>query len=374
MEYLYRVMGLACLAGAVFLTACNNNKLPQGKFSEEEMESIPFANKYELPPASGGMSLRIYSETITVDEILGYAEQKLKPFAEKVDFDTFQTEALPFIRETLRGKVTDILLYQEARKSAPENIDESINKAVESEIARFVAGYGNNYALAENAIKRMGMDWKSFREYEKKLILTQSYISSTLKEEKRFAYRDLLDYYESVKAEQFTKLGFVEFSIIDIDPDKLTAEQAPAERIEEILAKLNAGEDFAEVAKQYSHGPFAATGGKLEPVSLDSDSLAEPYGTLAKEAQLMQPGQVKGPIEMQGHLFVLKLNQLELGESKSFEEVQHLVEQQLQFLHSQKQYLELVQKLIVKADFAQLERFAQFCAQEAYNRWHDGAS
>ena len=372
MKYWSRVMGLACLAGAVFLTGCSRNKLPQGKYSEEEMESIPFANKYELPEATGGMSLGIYSETITVDEILGYVEQKLRPLAEKADAETFQSQALPFIRETLRGKVTDILLYQEARKTAPENIDESINKAVESEIARFVAGYGNNYALAENAIKRMGMDWKSFREYEKKLILTQSYVSSTLKEEKRFAYRDLLDYYESVKAEQFTKPGFVEFSIIDIDPEKLTAEQPAADRVEEALAKLNAGEDFAEVAKQYSHGPFAATGGKLEPVSLDSDSLAEPYGTLAKEAQRMQAGQVVGPIEIFGHLFVLKLDQLELGESKSFEEVQHLVEQQLQFLNRQKQYLDLVQKLIVKADFVQLERFAKFCAQEAHNRWHDG--
>ncbi|MBC8379024.1 MAG: peptidylprolyl isomerase [Planctomycetes bacterium] len=317
--------------------------------------------------------MRIYSETITVGEILGYVEQKLKPLAEKSDAETFLSQALPDIRETLRNKVTDVLLYQEARKTAPEDIDEKISKAVESEIARFVAGYGNNYALAENAIKRMGMDWKSFREYEKKLILTQSYISSTVKEEKRFAYRDLLDYYESVKAEQFSKPGFVEFSIIDIDPGNLTAEQAAADRIEEVLAKLDTGEDFAEVAKQYSHGPFAAMGGKLEPVSLDSGSLAEPYGTLAKEAQRMQPGQIIGPIEILGHLFVLKLDQLELGESKSFEEVQHLVEQQLQFLNRQKQYLELVQKLIAKADFVQLEQFSQFCALEAYNRWHNGA-
>lgn len=373
MKYVYRVMGLSCLAGVIFLTGCNSKKLPHGKYSEEEMESIPFANKSELPQATGGMSMRIYSETITVGEILGYVEQKLKPLAEKSDAETFLSQALPDIRETLRNKVTDVLLYQEARKTAPEDIDEKISKAVESEIARFVAGYGNNYALAENAIKRMGMDWKSFREYEKKLILTQSYISSTVKEEKRFAYRDLLDYYESVKAEQFSKPGFVEFSIIDIDPGNLTAEQAAADRIEEVLAKLDTGEDFAEVAKQYSHGPFAAMGGKLEPVSLDSGSLAEPYGTLAKEAQRMQPGQIIGPIEILGHLFVLKLDQLELGESKSFEEVQHLVEQQLQFLNRQKQYLELVQKLIAKADFVQLEQFSQFCALEAYNRWHNGA-
>ena len=363
---------------ATWIVAGCSSKQAQGKFTEEQMQTIPYANKYDLPQATGGMTLGIDTETITIDEVLGYAEKKLKPYAEQTDRQTFESETLPFIRETIKGKVTDILLYQEARKTVPDNIDDSLEKAVESEISRFVSGYGNNYAVAERAIKQMGMDWKSFRQYQKKLILTQSYISSTLKEEKRFSYRDLLDYYDSVKDEQYIQIGFVEFSIIDIVADKLTNEQVPegetpdaaARRIvNELLDKLNAGEDFAELATQYSHGPFASQGGKLQPVTTGANSLAEPYATLERQALEMQPGQIEGPVEVEGRLFILRLGKIQHSETKAFSEVQKQIEQQLQFQHRQQQYQEFIKKLILKADIVQLERFAEFCANEAYNRW-----
>lgn len=372
-----RFATLTVLLTSALLCGCQT-KLPQGKFTEEQMDAIPYATKYDLPDVTGGMTLGIYSETITVDEILGFAEQSLRPYAEKTDRATFEVEAKPFIRETVKGKVTDILLYQEARKSAPANIDETIEKAVESEVTRFVAGYDNNYALAERAIRQMGMTWKTFRDYQKKLILTQSYISSALKEEKRFSYRELQDYYESIKDEQYTTIGSVTFSLIDLVPANLTADQigdgetpqAAAERIAaDLLGRIADGEDFAELARQYSHGPFARLGGQLQPVTLDTNSLAEPYATLEKEAVRMQPGQTKGPILLDGRVFILKLNDIQHSNVQTFPEVQKQIEQMLLFQHRQKQYQELVQKLILKTDLVQLERFTEFCTRQAYDRW-----
>ncbi len=372
-----RFATLTVLLTSALLCGCQN-KLPQGKFTEEQMDAIPYAVKYDLPDVTGGMTLGIYSETITADEILGFAEQTLRPYAEKTDRATFEVEAKPFVRETVKGKVTEILLYQEARKSAPANIDETIDKAVESEVARFVAGYDNNYALAERAIKQMGMNWKTFRDYQKKLILTQSYISSALKEEKRFSFRELQDYYESIKDEQYTTIGSATFSLIDLIPANLTADQiedgetpqAAAERIaENLIARIAGGADFAELARQYSHGPFARLGGQLQPVTLGTNSLAEPYATLEKEAIRMQPGQTKGPILIDGRVFILKLNDLQHANVKTFPEVQKQIEQQMLFRHRQKQYEELVQKLILKTDLVQLERFTEFCTRQAYDRW-----
>ncbi len=360
----------------VVICGCANEQ--QGKFTDEQMQSIPYANKYDLPQATGGMTLGISSETITIDEILLFGEEKLKPYAEQTDRTTFIAQALPYIRETIKGKVTDILLYEEARKSAPENIDETISKDVEREVNRFVAGFDNNYALAERAIKQMGMDWKSFREYQRKLILTQSYLSSTLNEEKRFSFQDMLDFYESVKDSQFTTIGFVEFSVIDLNPSRLrsdqveegeTAEAAAVRIANELIAKINTGADFAELAKEYSNGPFANQGGHLEPVTLGSDSLTEPYATLEKEALRMQPGHVKGPITLDNHVFLLRLDDFQEGSVRPFSEVQKQIEQQLQFQYQQQQYLKLVQKLVQKADAGQIEQFAQFCAKTAYDRW-----
>lgn len=369
---------LTGLIGVTALAIVGCRSKQEGKFSEEQMQAIPYASRADLPEASGGMTLGIYSETITVDEILLFMEERLKPFAGQVDRETFQNQALSFIRETVKGKVTDILLYQEARKTAPENIDEMIQKAVESETARFVAGFDNNYAIAERAIKQMGMDWKSFRDYQKKLILTQSFISTKLNEEKRFSHQDLVDHYETIKDEVFTTEAYVEFSIIDIRPSQLTADQigenqspqqAAQDLAERLLDRIIAGEDFAALAKEHSHGPFAKLGGRLERVSLGTNSLAEPYATLEQQAIRMQPGQTQGPIVIDEHVFILHLNDIQRGAVIPFTEVQDQIAQQLQFQHRQKNYQQFVQKLLQKTDAAQLESFSRFCTRVAYDRW-----
>jgi parvulin-like peptidyl-prolyl isomerase len=370
--------GLLALAGG-----CNGKKLPQGKFTDEQMKQIPLANTYNLPPASGGMVLAVYSDSIGANEILDMCEKALRPAAAQMEKEAFDARAIPYIREAVRGKVTDILVYQEAVKQAPDNIEENLEKAIKTETSRFIASYNNNYALAEKKIKEMGMDWRSFHDYQKKLIMTQSYVSTTLKEDRRFSYQELTDYYNRIRAEQFCETGIVEFSLIDIIPAELkpeqipagqTAEQAARQLAQEALTKAQAGEDFAGLAKQYSHGPLAAVGGKMMPVTVGAGSLAKPYDVLEAAAIQMQPGELKGPIENEGHLFIVKLTDYKSGGCKSFEEVQGLIEDQMQFEYHQKQYTEFVNRLVRKANITQMERFVGFCSSEAWRRWSPGGT
>lgn len=372
---------LLVVAVAVILIGqpgCSGKKLSQGKFTQEQMQQIPLSNPYDLPTASGGMVLAVFSETIGSDQILNMTEKTLKPAAERLAKDAFETGAMPYVRQAVQGKVTDILIYEEARKKSPENIEESLEKAIESEMTRFIASYGNNYALAEKKIKEMGMDWRSFRDYQKKLIMTQSYISSTFKEDQRFSYQELVDYYNSIRDEQFCKTSIVEFSLIDIVPSELKPDQIGAGQtsqdaalgiVRDILNRAEAGEDFAELARLYSHGPLAPVGGKMLPVTVGAGSLPKPYDVLESTAIQMQPGQVKGPIENEGHLFLVKLISYEPGGCKSFEEVQHLIADQMQFEYRQKKYMDFVNRLVEKANIDQMERFIRFCTNEAWRRW-----
>lgn len=374
-KIVFRMLAVVLLAALI--TGCGG-KAPRGKYTDEQMQQFPLSNSYNLPPASGGLVLAVYTEVITADEILNTAQKALKPAAAKADQETFETQALSYMREVVRGKVTDILVYQEARKDASENIEENLEKAIDSETTRFVASYNNNYALAEKKIKEMGMDWRSFRDYQRKLIMTQSYISQTFKEKRRFSYQEMEDYYNKIRGEQFCKSGVVEFSLIDIVPAQLkadqiaegqTAYQAARQLAEQILTKSNSGEDFAALAKQYSHGPLAPVGGKMRPVTVGAGSLPKPYDVLEAEAISMQAGQVKGPIENEGHLFIVKLVSYDAGNCKPFAEVQGLVEEQMQFEFRQQQYSEFVNRLVRKANITQMERFVEYCTRQAWQRW-----
>jgi hypothetical protein len=374
---------ILCVVGLAVSLSCIGcgGKEKYGKYTEEQMQQIGLPIRMsELPAPTGtSMALGVQSETITSDEILAVTENILKPAAPKMPESEFKEQAKPFIREAIRGKVTDILLYQEARKTAPENIDDLLDKAVDAEIANFVASYGNDYALAESKIRAKGMDWRSFREFQKKLIMTQSYLSSKFKDEKRFSQQQLRDFYDQHKHEipEICGDSSVGFSIIDIQPDRLTAgqvaegetPQAAAERIAgELMVELNNDADFAVLAKQY-HGNLAAIGGKISPMKIEDTSLTEPYRSLKEQALRMQPGRIAGPILLAGQVFVLKLDTLQTGGCKPLDEVELLIEQLMRNQERQRQYQQLVEKLIKKTDLAQMDRFTDFCVDQAYRQW-----
>lgn len=367
---------IAGLFAVVYSAGCGGKK--KGKFSDEQMQTIPLANRYELPAASGGMTISLYSQTVTDEEILLAVEERLRPAAEQMEREVFISQTMPLIKSIVRDKVADILLYEESRKKAPSNIDDALDKAVDQEINRYVASFGNNYALAEADIRKMGMDWRTFREYEKKLIMTQSYLSSKLNEKPRFTHSEMTDYYDKVRDEQFCRTGMLEFHVIDIVPGLLKADQisegqkaqeAGLELATALAMRARAGEDFAELARTYSHGPLASSGGKWLPVTIGADALPEPYDVLETAALKLEAGQVSEPVINADHIFLLKLGRKDLGGCKSFEEVQPLIEQQLLFQFRQKQYNSYIVELIKQADLAEMDRFAEFCANTAYDRW-----
>ena len=368
----------AAVLALAFLQAGCGEKIPQGKFSVEQMESIPAAQRDNLPAPTGGMTLNVGSETITIEEILGLLPEQLKQFAAQNNYNLFRDAALPAVRQALSSRVTDILLYQEAKKKAPDNIDQALDGAVEKEVNRFISAYGNNYALVENALKEQGMDWKRFRDYQRRVILTQSYLSTEFTEKRPVSRRQMLEYYNSVRQKQFSSPGMIQFSLIELDPAKLPAEligpdeaaETAAVRISiELIERVRGGEDFAALAEKYSTGPLASVGGLWQPITIGSDSLAEPYDVLEKYALLLETGQTSAPIEAQGRLFIIRLEKKQPASCKEFEEVQNGIEQMMQFEFRRDQYERLVDKLMARADRLEGGQFAEACAQAGYGKW-----
>jgi parvulin-like peptidyl-prolyl isomerase len=361
----------------VFLAAGCGDKVEQGKFTAEQMKTIPFPERVNLPTPAGGMSFNIESETITTKEMAISLEEKLKPLARQGNQPAFNQAARPVFREALRSRVTDILLYKEAKKKAPESIDDALDKAVESEMSRFLASYGNNRAVAENALKTMGYDWKTFRDFQRRMILTQSYLSKEFSDKRPIAHSEMMDYYTQHRS-QYCREGMVQFRLIDILAEKLpsqlmdpneTASQAVERLAALVMDKLKNGEDFGTLAEQYSQDPMASSGGLWRPITIGADSLPAPYDVLEAKAVAMEPGQVAGPLAVKNHLFILKLENKTQASCKSFEEVQGAIEQQFQFEFRKEQYMNLINRLTSRVDTLRMEQFLNQCVADAYAMW-----
>jgi hypothetical protein len=246
-------MILAVLAWVVLTAGGCSNKSKNGRFTQEQMNNFPLAQTENLPQPSGGLVLNVGTETITAEEIVAPIVQAQPPATTVKDFESFKAEAWPTVADIVLERTTRILLYHEAKKLAPSDIDKRLERIVEQEVNRFVAQYEGNYAEAQKIIQDMGMDWDDFRDYIKRSILIESYTKKATKE-KLITHKELLDYYNEVKEERFKIEGLIEFRLIDIDSGKVVAEENLSAKetslalAKKLLGMINQGQDFGETA------------------------------------------------------------------------------------------------------------------------------
>jgi peptidyl-prolyl cis-trans isomerase SurA len=329
-----------------------------------------------LPSCSGGMVLPVNGELITVNEVISGQLDDLRPIAEKGDYIDFRRNARPLIEQSITNRVSNIVLHQKAKKEMKEGVDEQLDKLADTEVRQFLAGFNGNYADAEKAVKKMGMDWKSYREFQKKRILVGYFLSEELKDKRPITYSEMRQYYESARDEQFHTSAMVQFRVIDIMPEKLvpdandpnlTRAEAAKRLAAVVMEKLKAGGEFTALAKQYSMDPVRAPlGGLWSPATIGS--LAVPYDVLETTAMKLEPGQTAGPIEAKNHIFILKLESKRAESYEPFEEVQHKVEMSIKFQRQREALDKFTNKLMAQADIGDRNAFLELCLQKAYQQ------
>jgi len=352
-------------------------------FTDAELERVSLAQRIKLVEQAGGLVLIVGGEPITSDEIINYPVEQgeavvplidvLRPAAQISNLEQFKKQARARIDEIVTNKISDILLYHLAKTRVGENIDEALEKAAEAEMRRFVLSYGGDEAKADEKLEQMGLDRKSFKKQQKRLILAQSEIMSKFSNNSPITYRELTDCYDRMKDEFFVVPGTVQFRLIDIQPAKLNITDPNEDRRElargladELLERLRGGEDFGELAKQYSHGHRRQFGGLW--MSLQPQSLAEPYDVLVNEIEKTEPGEITGLIETEEHIFIMKLEDKRLKSYKPLEDVQRQVEQKI----ISDRWVNVVDKLNAgltkNAAFGEKDEFIDFCLDKIYRQ------
>ena len=349
--------------------------------TDAELERTALTQKIELAEAAGGLVLMVGGETVTSDEIIESPVERnetavslvehLKPIAQTSEPEQFKRQARGQLEEILTAKILNILLYQDAKRQAGKNIDEGLEKAAEKEWRRFVLNYGGDQAKADEALKQMGTDQKSFKQEQTRSILIQSHIASNMADNRPVTYHELINCYNEMKDEFFARPAMIKFRLIDIQPANLEVSNPNKDRLElakelayKLLERIEAGEDFGELAKQYSHGHMREFGGLWKPVQ--PQSLAAPYDVLAAEAQKTEAGQIAGPIETSGHVFIMKLEEKQSEGYEPFEKVQRKVEEKIIFDRRNKVFKKLYAILIEQAKFGETGEFINFCLEKIY--------
>jgi len=348
--------------------------------TDAELDRRNLARKIRLVEASGGLVLIVGGETVTSDEIIESPVELsgtfvllieyFKPIAQVSELKQFKEQVRGQLKEILTDKISSILLYQQAKRQVGKNIEEALEKQAEKALREFVVSFGGDQIRADEALKQRGTDWKSFKEYQKRLILTQWYLGQKLSNNRPVTYRELMDRYNEMKDEFFARDAIIQFRLIDIQPAKLKLVD-PNERHElakmlasRLLTRIQSGEDFGKLVKQYSHGPMREFGGLWKPVQ--PGSLAEPYDMLAAEAENTEPGQIASLVITPEHVFIMKLEEKQSAGYEPFQKVQRQIREKI-ILDRRKEAVDRVNAtLLQQGELSKTDEFIDFCLEKIY--------
>jgi peptidyl-prolyl cis-trans isomerase D len=122
---------------------------------------------------------------------------------------------------------------------------------------------------------------------------------------------------------------------------KPDVDAAAKKEADDVMAKLKAGGDFAALAKEHSDDPGSAQKGG----DLDWADRSTFVGPFADAVFSMKQGELRGPVKTQYGYHVIRLDGVQAGTTKTFEEVRGEIEAQLQKDRAQEKFGDIQEQI-----------------------------
>ena len=212
--------------------------------------------------------------------------------------------------QVLQSLVEQEVMFQKAEKEGTVPTEDEIT----AEINKQKTASGKSADQIEKEMKDSGMTQASFRETAKKSMSITKLVEKITGKIEPPKDSEIEAFYNGNK-EAFVKKKGVKLGAIVIDPastgegDTTTDEQSAVLKGNEIIKKLQAGVDFASVAREFSEDQSKFQGGDLGYVSEEEMKQTFPAQVVAS---LMNPQFEVGKIitaPMMGKFYILKLQE-----------------------------------------------------------------
>jgi len=383
-------LGTICLAAVLAtLVGCAEQSNKRSALTDEEIKSRIYAQKPDRPD-----HLVVSGETITWEDILGSLPEEsathpplregLEKAAQASALPRFLEDQRPVVYQRLVNRISSIVLFKRARRELGSKVDEAkLNEYAEMALRQFILEeHGGNAAEADEALAKAGMTRVTYKQWKRMEGLADHLVKSKYPRNQPVTYGDMLAWYDEVKEAKYARPAILQLRVIDVQIDRVEVKDPTDDRAakawqvaQELRQKIEAGADFAEVAKEsvrYTDDPRAEQGGLWKP--RDPDSLAAPFDVLARQAQNMKPGQVAGPIQAPGRVFLMKVEAKQERSYQPLGEVQEEVRMDIMNRRFQEVVKELDAETRRQVALADVEHFVDFCLQRFYQQVHERPS
>uniref|UniRef100_C6E6B4 PpiC-type peptidyl-prolyl cis-trans isomerase n=1 Tax=Geobacter sp. (strain M21) TaxID=443144 RepID=C6E6B4_GEOSM len=223
------------------------------------------------------------------------------------------------------------LLYQEASKSKIPDLDKMIEQKVSQNRQKF-----KTEAELVEALSALEMTLPDLEEFTRKEIVLSTYIAEHFQTKASVSDEEVKKFYDDNLNTYFKKPESVKASHILVGTDeKATPEdrKKAKEKAEALLKRLQAGEEFAALAKDESTCPSATQGGNLGEFGRE-----EMVPQFEEAAFKLKPGEMSGVVETKFGYHIIKVTGKQEAAAEKLESVKETI---VEFLKKQKAQQEL---------------------------------
>ena len=265
--------------------------------------------------------------------------------------DSQMTEIKKSILGDLIGRE---LLYQESQKQGMKIKDDVVNEQIDTLRKRF-----KTEAEFKDVLSKMNLTENSIRAELKRAMAVQKLIEENFANKIKILDKDIKVYYDK-NPNFFSQPERVRAShiLIKLKPDADKAKKAEArKKLEKVQEQLKKGEDFADLAKQFSEGPTGARGGDLG--YFEKGQMVGPFSEVAFT---LKPGDVSDIVETQFGYHLIKTVDKKPATVTPYEEAKVRIEDYLKKERIQKEITPYIAELKNKA---KIETFLTGTSKEA---------
>jgi peptidyl-prolyl cis-trans isomerase C len=341
-----KIVALMAALFAVGVAGCSKEEGDQSAAGQGQAGQAQGQMAGSLDPSDQTVAITVNGEEITNGQIAEEVARLSRQFGGRMSPEQMAQMQDALVQQARDNLISRILLEQKIKEDgiqvAPEEIAERMDEVR--------ASVGSEEDL-ESRLAMMGMTVEMLeKEMETGLAVEKLIDKYAPTEEVTDA--DARAYYDE-HPERFTQPERVRAShiLIKTEPDDTEATKAQArQEAEDILAQLNQGADFAELARAHSACPSSQKGGDLG--FFQRGQMVKPF---EDAAFAMNVGQISGIVETQFGYHIIKVTDREEGRTVPFEEAKANIEVMLDGQRKQEAMKAYTDELRAAADIQNMQ-------------------
>ena len=283
----------------------------------------------------------VEDRAITKAEVL----REVQPFIPQIrssatsEFD-FENKVNAYVSEIIQNMIDRELIVKDFTQkgmSIPQSfLDSHFDDYLKRE-------FNGDRAELLRYVKTQGKTIKQFREDQRKEIIVNYMKGSMRQTVAQISPKKITEYYEANKQKWYSAAS-ANIRIITLKSTMSSTIEDNRKIATEIIAKLKAGEDFANLAKTYSKDDSSAKGGEWGWYKKGQLNPA-----LDKPLFQLKVGEYTNPIEIGDSIFILKVDELRAEGVQKIDDVREQIEWAIADKESKVAYSKWIESLRAKA-------------------------